>query len=456
MRLLKSHSLLRLVNSYVVDSPQPANISYLWNFGSLLATCLVIQILTGCFLAMHYQSHVDFAFNSVEHIMRDVNNGWLIRYTHANVASFFFIFVYGHIGRNLYYGSYKSPRILVWTIGVIILILMMAIAFLGYVLPYGQMSLWGNCNTTLISFPLIIRRNFQKSIKNNNDKENSSLIEKFLGVLDGDGYIEIGPQKQYNSSNNAKSTIRIRIVLRLHKDDKELLNLFMTRLKIGKLDELKSKNQYRLILFKTDILNFIYPYLKNNNIEFLSYNRRKQFFLLNYIIENNITHWDDLNLEEINNLFKQNNKQLDFSEILKLSYFKNWLIGFTIAEGSFHIKSNGRAHYSIVQSGHENYHLIKAIHYFIKGSLEQKIKPANSKVYRISFSSKNDLMFIINFFENNQLLGLKKLQFDNWKSYILSNNNLNSSAPNVILSKISKTNLINNTNINNYNDSRNK
>ena len=143
MRLLKSHSLLRLVNSYVVDSPQPSNISYLWNFGSLLATCLVIQILTGCFLAMHYQPHVDFAFNSVEHIMRDVNNGWLIRYIHANVASFFFIFVYGHIGRNIFYGSYKSPRILVWSIGVIILILMMAIAFLGYVLPYGQMSLWG-------------------------------------------------------------------------------------------------------------------------------------------------------------------------------------------------------------------------------------------------------------------------------------------------------------------------
>nr|UHB41856.1 apocytochrome b [Butyriboletus roseoflavus] len=143
MRLLKSHSLLRLLNSYVVDSPQPSNMSYLWNFGSLLATCLVIQILTGCFLAMHYQPHVDFAFNSVEHIMRDVNNGWLIRYTHANVASFFFIFVYGHIGRNIYYGSYKSPRILVWSIGVIILILMMAIGFLGYVLPYGQMSLWG-------------------------------------------------------------------------------------------------------------------------------------------------------------------------------------------------------------------------------------------------------------------------------------------------------------------------
>src|SRR5882762_1092155 len=132
MRLLKSHVLLRLFNSYLVDSPEPANISYLWNFGSLLGMCLIIQILTGSFLAMHYQPHVDFAFSSVEHIMR-----------HANVASFFFIFVYAHIGRGLYYGSYRSPRVLLWSIGVIILILMMAIAFLGYVLPYGQMSLWG-------------------------------------------------------------------------------------------------------------------------------------------------------------------------------------------------------------------------------------------------------------------------------------------------------------------------
>jgi len=143
MRTLKTHVLLRLVNSYIVDSPQPANISYLWNFGSLLAVCLIIQILTGAFLAMHYTPNVDLAFNSVEHIMRDVNNGWLIRYIHANVASFFFIFVYMHIGRGLYYSSYKSPRVLVWSIGVIILVLMMAIAFLGYVLPYGQMSLWG-------------------------------------------------------------------------------------------------------------------------------------------------------------------------------------------------------------------------------------------------------------------------------------------------------------------------
>ena len=143
MRILKSHSILRLVNSYVVDNPEPANISYYWNFGSLLGICLIIQILTGVFLAMHYCPNVDLAFTSVEHIMRDVDSGWLLRYTHSNVASFFFLFVYFHIARGLFYGSYRRPRVLVWSIGVIIFILMMATAFLGYVLPYGQMSLWG-------------------------------------------------------------------------------------------------------------------------------------------------------------------------------------------------------------------------------------------------------------------------------------------------------------------------
>lgn len=132
MRFLKQNSIFRIVNSYLVDSPQPTNLSYLWNFGSLLGTCLIIQIITGIFLAMHYTPNVDFAFDSVEHIMRDVNYGWLIRYVHANVASFFFIFVYAHIGRGLYYNSYKSPRVAPWSVGVIILVLMIATGFLGY------------------------------------------------------------------------------------------------------------------------------------------------------------------------------------------------------------------------------------------------------------------------------------------------------------------------------------
>ena len=143
MRVLKVHSILKLANSYIIDSPQPSNINYFWNIGSLLGFCLVIQIVTGVTLGMHYTPNIYEAFDSVEHIMRDVNNGWFIRYCHANTASAFFALVYLHISRGLYYGSYRAPRTIVWSIGVIIFVLMVATAFLGYVLPYGQMSLWG-------------------------------------------------------------------------------------------------------------------------------------------------------------------------------------------------------------------------------------------------------------------------------------------------------------------------
>jgi ubiquinol-cytochrome c reductase cytochrome b subunit len=152
MRILKNHPFLKLINSYVIDASQPSNLSYLWNFGSLLLTCLVIQIITGITLAMHYNPNVLEAFNSIEHIMRDVNNGWFIRYLHSNTASAFFFLLYLHIGRGIYYGSYRAPRTLVWAVGTVILIAMMATAFLGYVLPYGQMSLWGaTVITNLIS-----------------------------------------------------------------------------------------------------------------------------------------------------------------------------------------------------------------------------------------------------------------------------------------------------------------
>uniref|UniRef100_UPI0030DE32CD apocytochrome b n=1 Tax=Ophiocordyceps sobolifera TaxID=94213 RepID=UPI0030DE32CD len=151
MRLLKSHPFLKLINAYIIDHSQPTNINYLWNFGSLLGLCLGIQIVTGVTLAMHYNPSIAEAFNSVEH-MRDVNNGWLVRYLHSNTASAFFFLMYLHIGRGFYYASYRAPRTLAWVIGAIILILMMGTGFLGYVLPYGQMSLWGaTVITNLIS-----------------------------------------------------------------------------------------------------------------------------------------------------------------------------------------------------------------------------------------------------------------------------------------------------------------
>ena len=137
------NSTLAVLNNHLIDYPTPINQNYFFGIGSLAGLMLVIQILTGIFLAMHYTPHVDLAFNSVEHIMRDVNYGWLIRYTHANGASFFFIVVYIHIFRGLYYGSYIAPKQALWCSGVVIFILMMATAFMGYVLPWGQMSFWG-------------------------------------------------------------------------------------------------------------------------------------------------------------------------------------------------------------------------------------------------------------------------------------------------------------------------
>ena len=125
------------------DYPVPKNLNYMWNFGVLAGLALVIMIVTGIVLAMNYTAHVDHAFGSVERIMRDVNHGWLIRYIHMNTASFFFIVVYIHMFRGLYYGSYKAPRELLWMLGVVIFLLMMATAFMGYVLPWGQMSFWG-------------------------------------------------------------------------------------------------------------------------------------------------------------------------------------------------------------------------------------------------------------------------------------------------------------------------
>uniref|UniRef100_UPI00300302E1 cytochrome b n=1 Tax=Phyllothelys sinense TaxID=2908865 RepID=UPI00300302E1 len=139
--LRKIHPLIKISNNALVDLPTPSNISTWWNFGSLLGLCLGIQILTGLFLAMHYSAHVDLAFFSIAHICRDVNYGWLLRTFHANGASMFFICIYLHIGRGLYYGSYKYHY--TWMIGVVILFLVMATAFMGYVLPWGQMSFWG-------------------------------------------------------------------------------------------------------------------------------------------------------------------------------------------------------------------------------------------------------------------------------------------------------------------------
>nr|BAM14860.1 cytochrome b [Ichthyophiidae sp. KUHE 20081126_24] len=137
----KTHPILKIINNSFIDLPSPSNISSLWNFGSLLGVCLISQIITGLFLAMHYTADTTSAFSSVAHICRDVNYGWLMRNTHANGASTFFICIYMHIGRGIYYGSYLFKE--TWNIGIVLLLTVMATAFVGYVLPWGQMSFWG-------------------------------------------------------------------------------------------------------------------------------------------------------------------------------------------------------------------------------------------------------------------------------------------------------------------------
>nr|YP_010518636.1 cytochrome b [Neohirasea stephanus]UXO94160.1 cytochrome b [Neohirasea stephanus] len=141
MPLRKNHPIMKIMNNSLIDLPTPINISTWWNFGSLLGICLIMQTLTGLFLAMHYAPNIEIAFNSLNHICRDVNYGWMMRTIHANGASMFFICIYLHVGRGLYYGSYKYIE--TWMTGVVILLLVMMTAFLGYVLPWGQMSFWG-------------------------------------------------------------------------------------------------------------------------------------------------------------------------------------------------------------------------------------------------------------------------------------------------------------------------
>nr|ARM57860.1 cytochrome b [Carcharodon carcharias] len=155
LNIRKIHPLLKIMNQTLIDLPAPSNISIWWNFGSLLGLCLVIQIVTGLFLAMHYTADITMAFSSVTHICRDVNYGWLIRNIHANGTSLFFVCIYFHIARGLYYGSYLYKE--TWNIGVILLFLLMATAFVGYVLPWGQMSFWGATVITnlLSAFPYI-------------------------------------------------------------------------------------------------------------------------------------------------------------------------------------------------------------------------------------------------------------------------------------------------------------
>lgn len=440
MRIFKSHPLLKLVNSYVIDSPLPSNISYAWNFGSLLTFSLIIQIITGVTLAMHYNPSVSEAFNSVEHIMRDVNNGWLIRYLHSNTASAFFFLVYLHIGRGLYYGSYKAPRTLVWTIGTVIFILMIATAFLGYVLPYGQMSLWGaTVITNLMSAipwigqdiveliniqlvnPVLVKSilptvgsiNANALKKGNNlrlDKKEYTLIPPsfialITGIIDGDGYIQI--------TKTSKGFIAIKLVISVHLEDISSLQYIHSVLKIGKITTYKDNRSptCKLIFNKTDLQEVLFPLFIYHNIFFLTTSRRDQFDLAMFIFKKDIKMYEQIpNKQDIPVIFKLPETPSDYT---KLSFFENWLVGFTVSEGSFFVKSNNDGCFQLKQRLHGN--LFEAFKIIFNTS--RKIDNQKGLSSQFSVSSKSDIQDVINFFSYSglhPLIGLKNIQYLKW------------------------------------------
>ena len=208
--------LLSTLNQHIIDYPSPSNLNYFWSFGSLAGICLVLQIATGIFLAMHYTPHIDLAFLSVEHIMRDVEGGWLLRYMHANGASMFFIVVYLHMFRGLYYGSYASPRELLWCIGIIILLLMIITAFIGYVLPWGQMSFWGaTVITSLASAIPIVGDSIVTWLWGGFSVDNATLNRFFSlhyllpFVLVGISVVHLAALHQYGSGNPLGTNVSV-------------------------------------------------------------------------------------------------------------------------------------------------------------------------------------------------------------------------------------------------------
>lgn len=228
MKLSRRSPIQGIVNEYIIDSPSPINISYFWSFGSLQGQNQVIMIITGVALAMHYTPNTALAFNSIEHIMRDVNNGWIQRYIHANGASFFFVFVYLHIARGQYYGSYRSPRGQQWTQGVVIYIIMMATAFIGYVLPWGQMSLWGYSPNVIFSqsvSPIFTIRSIKRIGPHNKD-----VISFIYGSQLSDGYAE----------RHGNGT---RIVQQQESRNREFLNWYNNYLKERGYSTSKSANK---------------------------------------------------------------------------------------------------------------------------------------------------------------------------------------------------------------------
>lgn len=346
MRNLKSQILLRLVNSYLVDSPEPANISYLWNFGSLLGVCLILQILTGIFLAMHYQPHVDFAFNSVEHIMRDVNNGWAIRYTHANVASFFFIFVYA-----LYY-KFIISEILFYSKNKIINLC--KLPFYCYLLFKKVIS---DTFLNLFGFGGI------SSLGNLDSKDiDHKFLQWFVGFTDAEGTFLIKTKN--------KSEVNFSYKITLHIDDSAVLYLIKEKLGIGVVSIKGNTCTFAVHSFQliVDVLLPIfdkYPLITHKQLDYRDWRiavslkknsaapNRKTISVAPETFNQIVQIKESINSNRTN-FYGYN---ISYSMISKY-----WLLGFVEGDGSFHF-TNNRAIFSITQKDRQ---VLEAISIFLQ------------------------------------------------------------------------------------------
>lgn len=375
--------------------------------------------------------------------MRDVNNGWLIRYLHSNTASAFFFIVYLHIGRGMYYGSYRAPRTLVWTIGTVIFILMMATAFLGYVLPYGQMSLWGaTVITNLMSaipwvgqdivesisitnnniadhylcsiLPTIGTVNINalkkgnKSVRSNKEKYLTippSFISFLVGFIDGDGYIQI--------TKTSKGFIAIKLVISIHLNDISTLQYIHSVLGLGKITIYKDNKSptCKLIINKTDLQEVLFPLLLYHNIFFLTETRNNQFNIAMAILKEEIKAFENIpSLDNISKTFELPSNPIDY---VKLNFLRNWIVGFTMAEGSFFIKSNLDGCFQLKQRTHVN--LFESFKLLFNSN--RKIDLEKNMYNQFSVSSKTDIQSVINFFSFSglhALIGLKGISYAKW------------------------------------------
>lgn len=246
----------------------------------------------------------------------------------------------------------------------------------------------------------------------------------FMGLVDGDGYIEVTVQKQYSKNPNRKpkSTIRLRLVIRLHNRDRYLLTYLRETLGVGSIDYIKNKNQTRYIICKRDLVRVIIPLIRHYNLRFLNSSRIEQFNRLNYILNNGIVHWDVYKSYYVPD---SDFHFTSYQELIDLDFFLDWVIGFTMAEGSFGVKSNNSAFFSIKQKGIYNYEIIKAICYIITGRLPSDIKPCDADCYQLTLSSKKDVDLVLNFFSdpnNFPLMEYKLQRYNNLINYLKNSN----------------------------------